>query len=694
MRVFIVRPFGKKLVTVKDEAGKDIPVEVDFDKIDKLLIQPALARNNLDGVTTEVMAQAGNIRLDMFQMLVAYDLVIADISVDNANVFYELGIRHGLRRKGSILLRFSDTGKDVPFDLKTDRYIAYDRETPGVAVGRLAASIKETIGAIRSSERKPDSPVFLLLPELTEPDAAKLIGVPRDFQEAVARARGDEAHAMLALLSEEAQRTGWAREGLRLVGRAQRQLGSFKAAKETWELIHSYLEDDIEANLQLATIYDHLGDLVSASLACRRVLDNRSAGRKERAEALSKLARIRKAAWVADFNRLAEEAARRQQAISDERLFSAYDGYMEGFAEDLNDYDSGINALELLTAIVKLADMEQAAWVGRFETTKRAANTLDDYQEQLDCLRGAVRMSLKNAKRQVERSKEPDERIWPAEARYRLLTTESPSYVKNGYMAVKNAGGNHLPVLPKTDQVLLYRCLGLFPENCRAALEGLGIVNSGAAAQLADDEAENAGGQKRNRVIVAIGERVDGLDRPPPGVFPNTPACVDKAKGWLREQIKTEKAATTGAISGICGAASGTDLLFHEVCAEFGIPTTVVLPIPKEDYCSQLVADGGSGWVDRFQRLMAAARPVILGDSADLPGWAKSIPNYSVFQRGNIWMIEEALIRPDADVTLLALWNGKAARGPGGTADMVKLADAHAAKVCEADTNKLFGLPD
>jgi hypothetical protein len=63
--------------------------EVEFDEIDRSLIQPALARNALAGRTTGAIAQAGNIRLDMFQMLLAYDLVIADISVDNANVFYE-----------------------------------------------------------------------------------------------------------------------------------------------------------------------------------------------------------------------------------------------------------------------------------------------------------------------------------------------------------------------------------------------------------------------------------------------------------------------------------------------------------------------------------------------------------------------------------------------------------------------------
>ena len=204
--VFIVRPFGKKPVTV-DENGVEKSVEVDFDLIDRTLIQPALQRNNLTGETTGVIAEAGNIRVDMFQMLITYDLVIADISIDNANVFYELGIRHGLRPKGTILIRFTTPGKDVPFDLKTDRYIPYDRKDPGAAAAMLAQSIKDTVLSIRENGR-PDSPVFGLLPALSPPDPANLVVVPRSFQEAVehAEAQTRDGATTLALLGDEARR--------------------------------------------------------------------------------------------------------------------------------------------------------------------------------------------------------------------------------------------------------------------------------------------------------------------------------------------------------------------------------------------------------------------------------------------------------------------------------------------------------
>ena len=119
--VFIVRPFGTK-------SG------INFDQVEKDLIRPAMAQAGLTGGTTVEFIQQGNIRTDMFEQLLVADLVIADISIHNANAFYELGIRHALRDKRTFLIKSKQAtpgerdakDTDVPFDLKTDRYLAYD----------------------------------------------------------------------------------------------------------------------------------------------------------------------------------------------------------------------------------------------------------------------------------------------------------------------------------------------------------------------------------------------------------------------------------------------------------------------------------------------------------------------------------------------------------------------------------------
>ena len=504
----------------------------------------------------------------------------------------------------------------------------------------------------------------------------------RRFLEAVEKAESDDFPTMLALLAEEAKRLPWGREGLRFVGRAQRRLMSFLGARETWETVRRDLPDDIEANLMLATIYQRLGNNVMASQACRRVLENKAAPPAKLADAHSQLARNEKAAWAKDFAAL-ETQDGQQQAISDQRLIDALEGYQAGFTEDLNDYYSGLNALGLVVALERLADSQPDSWASLFPNARRASAALDDYRDQLKQLTGAVRISLDNAKTRSDRAGIPDEWLLVSEAQYRLLTADNPAFVRNAYRTAKNALGERFQLRSELSQVAIFRRLGLLADNCSAAFAGLGAT----PADLQPKEPP-----PRDRVVVATGHRADAPSRPPPGRFPNTAACIDKAKGWLRQALQAEKTETAGTLYGIAGAASGVDLLFHEVCKEVGIPTKVCLPIPIEAYKRESVADGGSDWVEKFNHFIAEHPPIILSDSDELPAWAAGIKDYGVFQRGNIWNMRDALLRPNADVTLIALWNQKAGEGPGGTADMVKLAKSHGAKVREQNSDELFGI--
>ena len=66
--------------------------------------------------------RAGNIRTDMFQELMLADLVVADLSIDNPNVWYELGVRHALRKRGVIQL--TCRRDHAPFDVLTERSVS------------------------------------------------------------------------------------------------------------------------------------------------------------------------------------------------------------------------------------------------------------------------------------------------------------------------------------------------------------------------------------------------------------------------------------------------------------------------------------------------------------------------------------------------------------------------------------------
>jgi hypothetical protein len=73
MRAFVIRPFGEKT----DSAGSTI----DFEKVHNDLIAPALKAAGLDGGTTGASIDAGNIREDMFALIIEADLVVADVTV-------------------------------------------------------------------------------------------------------------------------------------------------------------------------------------------------------------------------------------------------------------------------------------------------------------------------------------------------------------------------------------------------------------------------------------------------------------------------------------------------------------------------------------------------------------------------------------------------------------------------------------
>src|ERR671925_1658154 len=115
-QAFVIRPFDKK----KDSSGK----EIDFERVHKELIDPSLEAANLKGGTTGKIIDSGNIREDMFSLILEADLVICDVTIHNANVFYELGLRHALRKKHTILIKGAPAADIPPFDLLTDRYLA------------------------------------------------------------------------------------------------------------------------------------------------------------------------------------------------------------------------------------------------------------------------------------------------------------------------------------------------------------------------------------------------------------------------------------------------------------------------------------------------------------------------------------------------------------------------------------------
>ncbi|HSX78993.1 MAG TPA: hypothetical protein VLQ80_10535, partial [Candidatus Saccharimonadia bacterium] len=81
----------------------------------------------------------------------------------------------------------------------------------------------------------------------------------------------------------------------------------------------------------------------------------------------------------------------------------------------------------------------------------------------------------------------------------------------------------------------------------------------------------------------------------------------------------------------------------------------------------------------------------VLAESEELPRWLQEKPDYTIWQRNNLWMLYNALAAGGDSMTLIALWDGEQGDGPGGTADLVEKAGAHGAKPIILYTKDLFG---
>jgi hypothetical protein len=657
VRAFIIRPFGVK-------------EGIDFDAVEERLIGPALDAQPEppSGRTTGEILRSGNIRTDMFERILTADLVIADLSIHNANVFYELGIRHALRENRTILLRSRVEGHEVPFDLKTDRYVLYDHAQPEAALGTLTQVIRNTIAS-----EEGDSPVFQLLPHLTPVDPRRLVIVPRVFSEEVAHAEATRDRGRLRLLAEEARGFAWEVAGLRWVGTAQFRLKDWEGAKDSLEAVAELFPDDVEANTRLGTVHQRLGDLPQSSLVLDRVLASKVLSPWARAEARALQARNRKTQWVDEWRGLGDVEARREAALRSGHLEATVSGYEAAFLEDRNHFYSGVNALAMRRMMTALAEAHPEAWNDRFEDEDEAQFALRRLERGTDELAAAVKFSVQSGIERLGRE-ESDELVW-ARVSYAdsvFCTSRRAGHVAQAYRDALAGAADFVQSVVRR-QVVLYDELGLFSENTKVVLELVPAV---------EEKVEDT-----PRILLFTGHRIDAPGRSPKR-FP--PEKEDLARTWIREKVAGEKAAAgDAAVVGIAGGASGGDILFHEVCAELGIRTRMYLAVPARDYVVSSVSDAGPDWVRRFNELQRTTQPQVLSDAVDLPSWLRTRADYGIWQRSNLWMLHTAFAF-QGHVTIIALWDGKAGDGPGGTADMVARAKERGARTVVPDAGEIL----
>lgn len=97
---FMVMPYGERKSSVSQDQG---PNTIDFDALWEKAFWPAIKSLGHEPVRADQDLGALIIK-EMIERLTLADLVVADVTIPNANVYYEIGVRHAAKETGCVLL--------------------------------------------------------------------------------------------------------------------------------------------------------------------------------------------------------------------------------------------------------------------------------------------------------------------------------------------------------------------------------------------------------------------------------------------------------------------------------------------------------------------------------------------------------------------------------------------------------------
>src|SRR5262249_5776150 len=118
------------------------------------IVEPALESLKLTVVRADKIDRPGVITKQVIEYLMKARLVIADLSYHNPNVFYELAVRHMLKKPVVQLMRSLDK---IPFDVNQVRTISIDTTSIYTLTPKLDAYRAEIATQVRRALENPES---------------------------------------------------------------------------------------------------------------------------------------------------------------------------------------------------------------------------------------------------------------------------------------------------------------------------------------------------------------------------------------------------------------------------------------------------------------------------------------------------------------------------------------------------------
>ena len=663
--VFVVMPFGEKEVQSATAAAPSL--NISFNDVYDLLINPALTRAGCVPFRADQEVGAGDIRTDMYFELVTADVILADISILNANVFYELGVRHGVAPRGVFMIHGGWSKR--PFDVAPDRTFDYDgklfvtkkEERDDAWQARLTAAAeklgKDLRSALEVDEQTTGSPVYKELVGLKPADWSGI-------QTAKAKYFGEVFSDWKARV-EVARLKGWPGDILTLADDAPTRFHRVKllwqaadalCSMERFEAVLPVLEDLLALDpknrdglTRLGLVLGRLGKIDEARVHMLNVVEQF----KGDTEAQGILGRVFKDLWRLEWKDTEALAERQTQAVASSNYIASAVRSYDQAARQKFDYYNGINVV----SFVKLLEHLKTATGDQPVDCK-----VNDVADLISVVRFAAQNSLNCAGLDTGQ-----DGVWAAATLGELeLVAGDAEKARTFYRDAANAPATtYFSVKSMLDQIYLFESLGFRPDAVAAVKKGLEARR--------DTLEKKIGGLKKSeprfgKVIVASGHMIDKPDRVASGLSERFPP---RKEALVREQI-AKRMETWGVGEGhlaICGGARGADILFAEVCVDRGAEVWLLQPLEDGEFLEESVRLPDSDWEDRYFALRDRPSVNVFLQSDRLKAAPKGT---SVFARNNLWMINTARVEADNPKNLFAVlvWDEQpAGDGVGGTSD-------------------------
>ena len=645
---FVAMPFGVK----KDSQG----VEIDFNRVYAELIKPALEAAGLDVFRADEEERAGDIRTDMFQELLIADLVVADLTLDNPNVWYELGVRHALRAKGVVLVQ--GPRQSQPFDIYTDRKLPYrlkdgapDPTTLDADRNALTTMARATLGA---SNARVVSPVYSLLDHLREPKWRDLLLAKRnEFSMAYEawKSRMEVARQMnhvgdiLVLADETPTHALWI-EARRTAGNSLIKLQHFDFALEQFDAALALDADDKSSREKKAVCLGRLGRYEEAREWTRRLTEDYP----NDPEVWTLAGRVEKDNWVQRWRRFDGTPAQMRAVAATEQasLEEAIEPYHKAFIADPSHFYSGINSLTLHLLLQHIGGQPD--------------------QTVIDNLIGGVLWASLTAQKR-------DKKDYWARASYAelcLLVNPKDAVIREYRTAVATANRDWFALDSSRQTLELLRDLEFRSEETTAALAIIDAEIQRMTPPFAP-----------RRVLLFSGHMIDAPGRQPPR-FPSEKESVAAQK--IAEMLAKLGAGPEDLA--LTQGASGGDLLFTEACQQRGVKVQWLQPFDEPEFIQRSVICSGEAWRDRYLKAKAVLTitPGVRAAPAELGLPSKGVDPY---ERCNLWLLYTALSYGISKVQFVCLWDGGGGDGPGGTAHMYEEVKRRTGRVTWIDSRSL-----